>query len=244
MNEPSEPSDLVVGAHLALTLALAVLFVRGVFLAGAKRGVDGAARKRRAAIFALVLAAWLGASYRIAASGYFLDFDARPPRILFLLAPGLVAAAVLALSSFGRALLDGLPLASLIGFQAFRVIVELLLWQLHREGVIPVQMTFEGANYDVLTGLSALLVAGLASRATTPRLVLWIWNLGGLALLARIVTIAVRSMPGPFFSYVDEPANTIVLHTVFVWIPAFYVLAAWFGHVLVFRALLRRERAG
>jgi hypothetical protein len=60
--------------------------------------------------------------------------------------------------------------------------------------------------------------------------------------LANIVVIAVRSMPGHWRAYANEPANTIVLSGVFVWIPALYVLAAWFGHVLVFRALLRPAR--
>jgi hypothetical protein len=163
-----------------------------------------------------------------------------PPRVVFVLAPGAVICAGLALSPFGRTLIEGLPLSWLVGYQVFRIAVELLLWLLYREGVLPEQMTFEGANLDIVSGASALFVAGLLARGMQGRWLVWVWNCGALLLLVNIVVIAVRSMPGPWRAYTSEPPNTIVLSGVFVWIPALYVLAAWFGHVLVFRALLRK----
>ena len=228
MNPVPQPSTLAIAAHLALVLLLCLLLVRAVARAGL-----------RAPLFALCLCAWLGLSFALARSGWLLHFERVPPRALFLLGPGAVLAAGLALGPFGRALLERLPLAWLVGFQTFRIAVELLLWMLYREGVLPEQMTFEGANLDVASGISALFVAALLARGLCSRWLLWIWNLGALALLVNIVVIALRSMPGPWRAYTNEPANTIVLAGVFVWIPALYVLCAWFGHVLVLRALLR-----
>jgi hypothetical protein len=154
-----------------------------------------------------------------------------------------VLCAALACGPFGRKLIDGLPLAGLVGYQAFRIAVELLLWRLCREGLLPVQMTFEGANFDLASGALAIPVAVLLARGKCPGWLVWAWNVVGLLLLANIVAIAVRSMPGPWRAYANEPANTLVLSGIFVWIPALYVLAAWFGHVLVFRALTRGSGA-
>lgn len=42
--------------------------------------------------------------------------------------------------------------------------MEVLLWALHREDIVPIQMTFEGYDFDVLTGASALVVAWLVRR--------------------------------------------------------------------------------
>ncbi|HKQ78896.1 MAG TPA: hypothetical protein VJ810_34675 [Blastocatellia bacterium] len=59
----------------------------------------------------------------------------------------------------------------------------------------------------------------------------------GLALLINIVTIAILSAPTPLRKFFNEPANTFVTYFPFVWLPAFLVQAAWFGHLLVFRRL-------
>ncbi len=244
MSLETQPSNALVLAHLALGAALAGGLVFGIRQAGMRRGEAPARAGRRALASALVLAAWLGGTWALARSGWLLEARSAPPRMLFVLGPGLAACAVLAWTRLGLVLIEGLPLSVLVGFQGFRIGVELVLWRLHVEGCLPVRMTFEGANLDILSGASALVVARLCARGACPRALLWIWNLGALALLANIVTIAVHAMPGPWHVETGEPANTIVLHTVFVWIPALYVLAAWFGHVLVFRALLRGREAG
>lgn len=55
--------------------------------------------------------------------------------------------------------LEAAPPAWLVGFQAFRMVMELILWLLYKGGAIPVQMTPEGLNFDVLAGLTAPAVA-------------------------------------------------------------------------------------
>lgn len=241
MNVGPEPSLLLVAAHVVLALLLAALFVRAVALAGVRAGLAAPRARGRARIFAIGLALWLGATWALARSGWLLHPEFVPPRAVFLLAPGAIVCVALALTRFGSVLLEGLPLSWLVGYQVFRILVELLLWRLYCEGVLPEQMTFEGANLDVVSGVSALFVAAILARGRRARWLVWIWNLGSLALLLNIVGIAVRSMPGPWRAYAAEPSNTIVLDSVFVWIPALYVLAAWFGHVLVLRALLQRS---
>ena len=58
----------------------------------------------------------------------------------------------------------------------------------------------------------------------------------GLALLVNVVTVAVLSTP--LFAYFgEERLNVFVTYPPFVWLPAVMVLAAFAGHLLVFRAL-------
>ena len=137
-------------------------------------------------------------------------------------------------------MLDGLPVSWLVGYQAFRIPVEWFLDRLYHEGVAPIQMTFEGRNFDILSGLSALAVAALCARARHfPRGLVLIWSLLGATLLIHIVGIAVASAPGPMRVFHNEPANTFVTIPPVVWLPTFLVQAAWFGHLLVFRACAR-----
>ena len=120
-------------------------------------------------------------------------------------APGLVliglitfGTAMLAFSAFGSRIVADVPLAGLVGYQVFRVPLEWVLHELYSEGVIPVQMTYAGRNFDVVTGvLAAALGLWLWAGHRTVWLVV-VWNILGLALLVNIVTIAILSTPVPF----------------------------------------------
>ena len=98
-------------------------------------------------------------------------------------------------------------------------------------------MTWHGWNFDVLTGLSAPLVAWLAARGRLGVRGIVVWNGAGLRLLANVVTIAILSTPTPLRVFANEPANTFVAAWPWVWLPTFLVPAALFGHLLAFRKL-------
>ena len=193
----------------------------------------------RRAYTAAALGGWLAFSALLAGSGWPGDFDARPPRFFLFVAPTLAATIALAFSPAAARLATRIGWAALIGFQVFRVPVECVLFALHRQGVVPVQMTFEGWNFDVLTGLSAPLVAWLAARGAIGRRGLLAWNCAGLALLANIVAIAILSTPTPLRAFWNEPANTFVAHWPWLWLPGFLVPAALCGHLVAFRKLAR-----
>lgn len=61
----------------------------------------------------------------------------------------LLTTTTLGLSRFGKRLADHSDIATLIGFQGFRVFVEVFLWMGYNDGFVPVQMTWEGRNLDL-----------------------------------------------------------------------------------------------
>ena len=161
----------------------------------------------------------------------------RPPVPFLLLFAGIVTLGIsLARSAVGERLARGVPLALLVGFQGFRFPLELVMHRAYTEGLMPVQMTYTGRNFDIVTGVSALL---LAIALQTTRVPLWIvrtWNWLGLALLANIVIVAMLSTPlialfGP------ARVNVFVFRMPYTLLPAVMVLAAWAGHLIVFRAV-------
>jgi hypothetical protein len=152
-----------------------------------------------------------------------------------------LATTILAFSQVGTRLINGTSIAGLVAFQAFRIPVELWLHRLYQEGVVPVQMTYEGRNFDIVSGILGLLLGIWAFRSQPPRWAILLYNLIGLGLLINIVTVAILSAPVPMRRFFNEPANTFVADWPFVWLPAFLVQAAWFGHLLVFRWLRKRS---
>lgn len=164
-------------------------------------------------------------------------FEGMPPTALFILVGSTTLTLVFAFSKMGRLLSRELPLALLIGFQVFRIPVELVLHQCYEAGLLPVQMTYAGMNFDILSGLSAPVVAWLYHRGRIPKGAVLAWNVICLGLLITIVTIAVLSMPLPIRAFHNDPANTLVAGFPFVWLPGILVQAALMGHILVFRHL-------
>ena len=107
-------------------------------------------------------------------------------------------------------------------------------------------MTYAGQNFDVLSGVFALVLAIAIARGRVARGWLWAWNLVSLGLLINIVQISIRSMPGPMRTFQNEPANTLIFGVPWIWLPTILVLSALAGHVLVARRLLtdRQSHAG
>lgn len=156
-----------------------------------------------------------------------------PPPALLVMILGTAFAARSLLKGAWRAL--SLPV--LVGFQSFRILVELLIHQAVLEGVAPPQMTWTGQNLDILAGLTALLLGPFAARV--PIWLLWLWNLGGLALLCNVVAVAILSLPLPFQQF--WPDNLWVMIFPYQWLPMILVLAAFLGHLALWQRLKERS---
>lgn len=231
---------------LAFAATLFVLTTTGVvgalIFAVGRVGASAAQRRRNTVVAAVTLLIWLAVTAVLAARGMLSDFTSMPPRLTPVLFGANAAALVLVLSPFGKRLVLATPLAWLLGIQVFRVGVELTLALLFHAGIVPLQMTFEGRNWDILVGLSALPMAWLAAQGRLPPAALALWNVAGLGLLLNIVVISLLSLPTPLRAFPDGPANTIIASAPYVWLPALLVPVAFAGHLLVFRWLLAQPR--
>ena len=196
-------------------------------------------RAIRPAVSAGLLATWLTVTFVLARSGV-LRFDTRPPTIALLILVANLAATIFALSRAGARVADTVPLVALVALQSFRLPLELVMHRAASEGVMPPQMSYGGWNFDIATGVLAIAVAFLA-RHRGPVLA---WNILGTLLLATIVVISTLSSPLPIRVFHGEPANVWIAHAPFVWLVSVLVPIALAGHILIFRALLRRRRDG
>ena len=128
-----------------------------------------------------------------------------------------------------------------VALQTFRVGVELAFWRLHAEGFAPVQVTFEGRNFDALVGLTAPVVAaGIAFGWLGPRMTI-AWNLFGLAMLFNAIGTVATSTPGPLhLSWTGEPLTAIAAWPI-IWIPALLAPIGISLHVVSIRQALARS---
>ena len=189
----------------------------------------------------LALAGWLGLSGVLAASGFFVASADGPPRFLLGVLPPMAVVVALVASPRTRELLASLPLAWVVGAQVFRVPVEIVLWEMGRAELVPAAMTFEGSNFDVVTGLSAPLVAMLCFRkGVRHQWLAAVWNVMGFGLLVNVVSIAVRTSPR--FAAPGTVTNRLPEIFPFAWLPYFLVPVALLGHLVTAVHLYRRAR--
>jgi hypothetical protein len=157
-------------------------------------------------------------------------------------APLIIAPLVIILfATFSRKTTDLLQHVSrknIVQLQVFRLFVEIVLWMLFIQNLAPEQMTFEGRNLDILSGITAPLVAYFFSNN---RKVMIAWNLICLGFLINIVAVAILSLPSPFRVFMNEPANTIVTKFPFIFLPGFLVPLAYGLHFLSLKQLLNQK---
>lgn len=214
------PSDLTVYGLAILALAVAALVAAGSRRPGVMLGI------------AVIMAVQFGLAY----SGILGQWSRTPPPMALMLLACFAITVVFAYSRIGEEMAATLSYAALIGAQAFRFPLELWMQHASVERVIPKQMTYSGANLDIISGLTAIVVAVVAVQGFAPRWLLIGWNALGSLLLLNVIVIAVRSMP-MINAYGDYRMNTHVADAPFVWLPGVLVQVALLGHLLVWRKL-------
>ena len=235
---PYRWSDPVVVAFVAIPVALAVTLVWATLKAWRRSGASESASRRATVIVAADAAAWMVLTWAAAMSGILQQWDLRPPPFLFVIVGTILISLILGFGGVGTRIARYMPLWAIVAIQSFRLPLELAMHALFERGIMPIQMTYTGRNFDIVTGATAILVTILVKTGYGGRRLVMLWNVLGLALLVNVVSVAIASMP-LFRAFGDDQVVTFVTYPPFVWLPAVMVLAALAGHLVIFRALRR-----
>jgi hypothetical protein len=217
-------------AFLAICGGVMAAFIWGVCTSARRESASPSLRTFPVAIATIL---WLAAILLVVGSGW-LEGDQR--RVLvFAVAMNAVSLGI-GFSPIGR-WLSGLSLPALVAFQGFRLPLELVLHSWVGQGVIPATMTWSGRNWDIVSGALALTAAPFCRRS---RIVAWIANGVGLALLANVMRVAVLSSPVSF-GWPVVPKLELIFHVPYALIVPVCIGGALIGHIALTRALVRRR---
>jgi hypothetical protein len=236
---PAPPHDLITYLGMIALVAVVVPWAAAVFSAGEKQSRRG----------------WLGAFSALAAlsaalafSGLLSRTDVRPPLLQVMILTTLAALLWHGLGRRGLATAQRASMASLVLLQSFRLPLEVLMLHAAQSGVMPVEFSMAGYNFDVVTGAGALLLGvalTLSPRHTALQHALqlaltWAWNLIGIVCLLVIASLAVATSPNVgYFGNSVEHWAVWTLYFPYVWLPVVLVGVAIYGHVIVTRKLLQ-----
>jgi hypothetical protein len=188
----------------------------------------------------MIVGMWITLQSVLAIGGFYKN-AIETPQVLFI-GVGLPILFVISMlfTGFGKRFIDSLDLKKLTFFHIVRIPVEFLILWLFIENQVPELMTFEGQNFDIISGITAPIIAFWAFReGKVNKKLLLAWNLICLGLLFNIVITAILSAPLPFQKLAFEQPNVGVLKFAANLLPSFIVPLVFFGHLAAIRRLLR-----
>lgn len=188
----------------------------------------------RVGIFILT---WIIYVVVVSSTGMIDDFSLPPKLPIFIILPAFIFIGIIITRPATTTLLAIVPVYLLIGIQAFRVIVELIIWLAYKDGILPVVTTFEGYNYDVLVGITAIPLAFYTFKNRMSRGLLIFWNIAGLFILANTIRIFLLSGFFPHLVGLDD--NTIELS--FLRPPLIFIAGLFMPMAILFHGLSLKQ---
>jgi hypothetical protein len=190
---------------------------------------------------ALALLAWLGVQLGLAKNlVYANSVNVLPPKmLLFGFVPTVIALIALFTTAKGKRFVDSLPLKNLTALSIVRIPVEIGLYYLAVHKTIPILMTLEGDNLDIISGITAPLIAYFGfEKNTLNNKIIIAWNVLCLALVVNVVGIGILALPTPVQQLAFEQPNIAILYFPFAWLPTFIVPVVMFCHLVSLRRLM------
>jgi len=199
-----------------------------------------AAHNSKLVIF--IIAAWIVVQSILGIKGFYTNWSATPPRFPMMIVPPVLFIIILFLTRKGKLFVDSLNLETLTILHAIRIPVEISLYYLFLAKLIPRSMTFEGTNFDLLSGITAPVIyyfAFIAKKMDWKFLLGW--NILCLVLLLNVVITAILSAKTPFQQLAFDQPNIGVTYFPFVLLPAVVVPIVLFSHLTSIRQIIRKE---
>lgn len=170
--------------------------------------------------------------------GFYRVQNSIPPRFVFLLGPGILFVIVYFLLARNRTVHNEQHLRWLTLLHTVRIPVEIVLFYVFIEGLIPDLMTFDGYNFDILSGISApIMYYAIFVKKWISKKGLLLWNFICLGLLINILTIAVLSAQTPIQQFAFDQPNIGVTYFPLVWLPAVIVPIVLYSHLASIKIL-------
>jgi hypothetical protein len=197
---------------------------------------NGDQPKRLILNYIILLLLWLGYAIVISQSGLLKNFTL-PPRVpLLLVIPSIVLIIFVTGRPSFKSVLMKTPIHLPVFLISFRVFVELLIYGAYRNGIFPKRVTFEGLNFDVLVGLSSLIIGMLLVKKMISLQALWIWNI--ISMLVLTLTMFSFVSAYYFTDWVTTTGHDELVSFPYLLLVSVLLPIAIFLHVFIVRQIV------
>ncbi|MEO1050984.1 MAG: hypothetical protein AAFX87_10160 [Bacteroidota bacterium] len=185
--------------------------------------------------------AWLVYIFLLVKSGVLLDFGMPPKVPLLIIIPMIIGMIYTTRLASFKPLLVKTSKYIPVYLQSFRIVVELLIFSAFVDGTFPQRVTFEGLNYDILVGISALPMGFLAQKGRVKGKGILVWNIISLSILSLTGFSFIYSFYSGDFATTDQGVEFVSFP--YVLLPAVMLQVAIFLHIFSIRQTLLKEAA-
>ncbi len=190
----------------------------------------------------LIIVVWSIIHSILAQQGFYKNTTSIPPRFLLVFLPSIlfIIYGLQSTSLFDVSKKRNTTLAAFL--HTIRLPMELCLFGLFSQELIPEVMTYEGWNFDIVMGISAPIIAYLTFRKKITNQWLLVWNCIGLILIFCIFFIGIFSAELPFQLFGFNQPNIAVTLFPFILLPATVVPIVIYMHASEIFRLLKNDK--
>lgn len=168
----------------------------------------------------------------LALNGFYLITDSIPPRFGLVLIPPTILIVFGLFEKQREWILKNRKTELSTFLHTIRVPVEVVLFYLFLNNMIPELMTFEGRNFDIVVGITAPIIGILYLNGKISKQGLFIWNVIGLFLVFFIFINGILSSELPFQQFGFEQPNRGINYFPFVLLPATIIPIVIYTHII------------
>lgn len=192
-------------------------------------------------VFIIITILWLIVQTAIALSGFYTDTKGIPPHFILSTLPPVIIIILLFFTKKGKLFLDSLDIKMLTLLHIIRIPIELVLLWLFIYKTVPAIMTFEGRNFDILSGITAPFIFYFVFvKKIMNKKILLFWNVICLLLLINITITAILSAPFAFQRFGFSQPDIAILYFPFIWLPSCVVPLVLLSHLAAIKQLLQK----
>lgn len=179
---------------------------------------------------------WMVLLSILALSGFFKAYEVVPPRLLLAVAPPVLLSIVFPFTKPGKRMVANANMQSLTLIHSLRLVVEaVFLYGLAQAGYVSHLVTFEGRNFDIIPGITAILIWWVFfKKKLINKKVFLFWNVLSLSILLFTISQALLSSPLPFQLFSFEQPTVAIFHFPFILLPGFVAFVMIFSHIIAF----------
>ena len=202
--------------------------------------LDKKLRNKKLLQIVLGLVLWQTYQLALGNSGILTDFSL-PPKFPFLLVfPAFLFIGIFLTRNRNKDWIMQIPETWLTYIQSFRILVETLFVYSVSAGVLHPIVTIEGYNFDMIFGISAIIMWVLVYKIKIiNKSVLIYWNYIGLGILASVVFLFITSVYFPNLYNLKEMMPKKFATAPYILVAGFLMPLAVFIHIL---SLIRFSR--
>jgi len=229
--------------YILLSLIMIIIIIVGYYMAGKNYFEDKKKLNSNTIKVTLFLVGLIAYLAILSFTKVLLDFGMPPRFPIFLIIPLLSFCIYFYIKNRNNKFIQSIPLHWTAFYQSFRILVEFLILYTFLKGIMPKEATFEGFNFDIIMGISAIPIGLLIYKTGRKyKTLLRIWNIVGILMVLFVAVIIATNVYQPqIWGLAESSVKKEFMQLPYLLLAGFLAPSAIFIHLISLIQLNKRK---